>query len=233
MLKEATTTLCLILLIGAIAGCTSHRGSLADGDPGHAQPDAPRAAVDNPRFSGFLGDYTGLESDPTDKSLLWFEVDDFNWLDYRGVMLDPLVIYFSKQAENRQIESDQIQMLADYFAEAVKTELGDEHPIVQEAAPDVLRIRAALTDIAPASPAVNVVTTMALPVRLDMGGASIEVEFLDSGSGERLAAMVDRKTGSRMKAWQGLSKWGDARAGFRQWAKELRIALETNPEPQG
>ena len=49
----------------------------------------------------------------------------------------------------------------------------------------------------------NGVTALALPVRLDLGGAAIEVEFLDSESGERLAAAVDRKAGSRMKAWQG------------------------------
>lgn len=222
MLKAATRTLFLLVSIAAITGCASTQGV-----------SGPQAAVDNQRLSGFLGNYTELEPDPTDDSLLWFEVDDFNWLNYRGIMLDPLVIFFSPQAENRQIETDQIQALADYFTEAVKAELGDDHPIVEKAAPDVLRIRAALTDLKPANPATNAVTALALPVRFDLGGAAIEVEFLDSESGERVAAMVDRKAGSRMKAWQGFSKWGDARASFRQWGKELKVALETNPEPRG
>ena len=228
MLKEATRTLVLLVSIGAITGCASTQGVSVENASG-----GPQAAVDSQSLSGFLGNYTGLEPDPTDDSLLWYEVDDFNWLNYRGIMLDPLVIFFSPQAENRQIETDQIQALADYFTEAVKAELGDDHPIVDKAAPDVLRIRPALTDVKPANPAVNVVTAVALPVRFDLGGAAIEVEFLDSESGERLAAMVDRKAGSRMKAWQGFSKWGDARASFRQWAKELKVALETNPEPRG
>ncbi len=223
---NATRTLVLLLCLSVPIGCASAGG-------GRGVSNSPQPGTDGQRPSGFLGNYNGLKPDPADDSLLWFEVDDFNWLEYRGVMLDSLVIFLAPKAENRQIETDQIQALADYFSEAVKAELGDDHPIVEEAAPDVLRIRAAVTDLRPAKPAVNVVTALALPVRLDLGGAAIEVEFLNSESGERVAAMVDRKAGSRMKAWQGFSRWADARASFRQWAKELKVALETNPEPQG
>ena len=226
MLRKAAGSLVLLVSFAAITGCASTQGV-----PAEDAQSGTRVAAESAEFTGFLGDYSGLEPDPTDSSLLWFEVDDFNWLDYNGVMLDPLVVYLSPKAENRQIETDQIRALADYFEEAVRAELKEDYPIVDEAAPGVLRIRAALTDLRPANPAVNVVTALAVPVRFDLGGAAIEVEFLDPTSGERLAAMVDRKAGSRMKAWQGFSKWGDARSSFRKWAKELKVALETNPEP--
>ena len=81
------------------------------------------------------------------------------------------------------------------------------------------------------NPALNGLTALAVPARFDLGGVSIEVEFLDAATGKRVAAAVDRKAGSKMKVWQGLSRWGDTRAAFRKWGRELGIALDTNPGP--
>ena len=65
-------------------------------------------------------------------------------------------------------------------------------------------------------------------VPLDMGGAAIEAEFLDSQTNEILAAMVDKKMGSPGKP-RGFTKMGYARAAFEDWAKELKKSLMTNP----
>lgn len=200
--------------------------------PGREVPADPGPSVET-RYSGFLGDYSGLRTDPNDKSLEWYEADDFNWLDYHAVMIDPLVISFSSATKKQEVKTKRIHALESRLRQAVERALGPEHPVVTEPAEGVLRIRAAITDIQPASPTLNVLTSLVMPVRFDLGGASIEVEFLNAETGERVAAAVDRKTGSRMKAWQGFKRWGDTRGAFRSWGKELKIALETNPEPEG
>jgi len=62
-----------------------------------------------------------------------------------------------------------------------------------------------------------------------LGAFAIEVEFLDSQTGERLAAGVDQKLGTPFDGVSGFTRLGHARAAFGEWAHELRVALETNP----
>jgi hypothetical protein len=92
-----------------------------------------------------------------------------------------------------------------------------------------LRIRAAITDVAPANPALNVVTTAVAFAPLDLGGAAIEAEFLDSMTGQRLAAMTERKKGSVTNLKGGFTELGHARSALKEWAVELKLALQTNP----
>src|SRR5512139_2166473 len=77
-----------------------------------------------PAESGFLPDYSQLKPDKYGNSgLRWMEVPGFNWKQYRQVQLDPVLIYYHPGAKNRQIQPDDLKMLADYFREAVVTEL--------------------------------------------------------------------------------------------------------------
>ena len=187
------------------------------------------AAVSPPPLSGFLGDYTGLTADPNDQSLLWWERADFDWTRYRGLIIEPVSVYYHPEARGREILPDELKKLTDAFLASVVEQLGDDYPIVADASPDVLRVRCAITDVIPVRPALNAVTSMVGFVAVDVGGASIEVEFLDSVNGERLAAGVDRKLGSPLGGPASLARLGQAQAAFDDWAEELRAALETNP----
>ncbi|MBU1727536.1 MAG: DUF3313 domain-containing protein, partial [Candidatus Omnitrophica bacterium] len=64
----------------------------------------------------------------------------------------------------------------------------------------------------------------AIGVPLDMGGAAIEAEFLDSETGERLGAIVDMKLGTPLDI-SGFTSLGHAKGAFQRWAKELKQAL--------
>lgn len=187
------------------------------------------ATTGPPEVSGFLGNYEDFAVDPADESLLWWEQDGFDWSDYRAVMLDPVTIYFHSEAQDREILPDELKKLTDGFRDAVIVELGDAYPVVDRPAADVLRIRCAITDIVPSNAALNVATSLVAFVPVDMGGAAIEVEFLNSVTGERLAASVDQKLGTPFDGVSGFTRLGHARSAFREWAKELRTALDTNP----
>lgn len=185
-----------------------------------------------PPNSGFLKDYSGLKEDIYgDRSLRWWEKADFNWKQYQKVMLDPVVVYYHPEAKYRQIDPEAVTKLTGYFREVVVEELADEFPVVTEPGPDVLRIRAAITEIVPANPAINIITTAAVFVPLDMGGAAIEAEFIDSVSGEVLAAMIDKKLGNPVdpRFYRGFTTLGYAKGAFSAWAAELKEALRTNP----
>ena len=189
-------------------------------------------AATPPPYSGFLSDYSKLHEDKYgDRSLRWYEKDHFDWRQYRKLMMDPVVVYFHPDAKYRQIDPEAVKKLTDYFRTVVEEELAGEYPIVTTPGPDVLRVKAAITEIVPANPAVNIVTTAAAFVPLDMGGAAIEAEFLDSQTNEVLAAMVDRKLGTPIdpKFYRGFTTMGYAKAAFEAWATELKKALKSNP----
>lgn len=189
-------------------------------------------ATTPPVSSGFLSDYSNLHEDKYgDRSLLWYEKENFNWQQYHKLMIDPIVVYFHPDAKYKQIEPEAVKKLTDYCLKVTEEQLADEYPIVTTPGPDVLRIRAAITEIVPANPAINIITTAAVFVPLDMGEAAIEAEFLDSQTKEVLAAMVDKKMGTPLspKFYRGFTTMGYAKASFAAWAIEIKKALESNP----
>ena len=98
------------------------------------------ATTSPPELSGFLGSYEEFDVDPADESLLWWEQDGFDWSDYRAVLLDPVTIYFDPAAQNREILPDELKKLTDSFREAVIEELGDDYPVVDTPAADVVAL---------------------------------------------------------------------------------------------
>lgn len=182
-----------------------------------------------PPRSGFLADYPDLKPDPANPRLLWWEKPGFDWKRYQKPMIDPVVVFYHPQAKNKEVRPDDLKRLTDEFRDVVIAELGKSYPVVNTPGLDVLRVRAAITEIIPASPTLNVVTTALAFVPLDMGGAAIEAEFIDSMTNERVAAMVELKLGTPTDLKSGFTSLGHARASFKSWAAELKRALQTGP----
>lgn len=183
-----------------------------------------------PPRSGFLANYPDLKPDRYgNEQLLWWERPDFDWKRYQKLMIDPVVVYYHPKAKNKEIRPDDLKLLTDEFRDVVIAELGESFPVVNTPGPGVLRVRAAITEIIPASPTLNVITTALAFVPLDMGGASIEAEFIDATTNQRMAAMVELKLGTPTDLSSGFTSLGHARASFKTWATELKRALETGP----
>lgn len=190
--------------------------------------DAGCASNKPPKLSGFLKDYSGLKPLPDDPSMLYWERRGVNWKKYTKLTIDPVAVHLAPGARKYEIPPQDLQKLAEMFRTEAVAAVRDAYPIVNQPGPDVLRIRAAITDANPSDALMNVVSAAAIFMPIDMGGASMETEFMDSMTGERLAAVVDKKTGSMgnpvdMGAY---SKWGHAKKAFEQWAKELRDNLD-------
>jgi hypothetical protein len=100
----------------------------------------------------------------------------------------------------------------------------------------VLRVRVAITELKPSNPTANTLSTI-IPVgivvsgaakavsgdNLGTGEAGTEMELLDSITGERLAAAVDKRQGGKM-VFRG--KWEDAKDAFDYWAQRFRQRLD-------
>ena len=187
------------------------------------------ACATAPPHSGFLHDYSNLQPDPEDESLLWWEKKNVNWKSYNRLMIDPVVIYLHPDAKNRQIDPAVLKELTDYFRNTVILEVQDAYPVVDKPGPDVLRIRAAITDIIPANPLINTTMILAVGLPVDMGGAAMEAEFLDSMTDKPLGSVVDKKVGLPVDPSdyiQGFTRWGHAKMALDAWAELLREALD-------
>jgi hypothetical protein len=110
------------------------------------------------------------------------------------------------------------------------------YPLVKDPGPDVLRVRVAITNLEKSSPSRDVISTV-LPIGLGLsiikkgvtgkwigvGGAGMEVEFLDSMTNERIAAAIDERAGSKVS---GLTKFGAVKDAFEFWAGRLRKFMD-------
>jgi len=208
-----------------------------------AQDTAKQQAADSREVSGFLGDYSGLAPDPKNGDLLLYEKDRAAMKKYNKFIVDPVTIYLLPEAQDRGIDPDDLERLAQYFHDAVTDELkkSGRYEIVTTPGPDVLELSVAITNVEPTggkknaavkggAVAVSAATVpgigLAVP-RLSVGRVSIEGEMLDSTSGERQVAFVTSKGGRRwFSGLSGFKKWADIEAAFRTWAKNFRERLD-------
>ena len=186
--------------------------------------------------TGFLKDYPQFQPGPTDGVDKIYIKPGTDLSKYHKVMLDEVQFFLKKDAAKQGLQARELKELSDSFNHAVFEALGTAYPLVTEPGSDVLRIRLAITDIELSNPATSGVTTV-LPVGLavsvvkkaptgsytGVGGASMEVEMLDSMTSERLAAAIDTFNGSKMS---GFTKLGAAKDAFGFWAKRLRVTLD-------
>jgi hypothetical protein len=151
------------------------------------------------------------------------------------------VFFFRDDAKYQGIHPEELQKLSRAFHREMTYALrsGGAYPAAEEPAPDVLRIRFAITDVAPSKPNLNMLTAV-MPVgravstikkattgaHTGVGQASMEAELLDSMTNERIGAAVDTKAAEKSKLGEGLKKWGHAQDAFKFWAKRLRKWLD-------
>lgn len=194
------------------------------------------AAAPKDAPTGFLKEYPQFQPGPAEGIDQIYTKPGMDLKKYQRVMLDEAQFYLKKDAASHGLQASELKELSDTFHRAVFEALGTAYPLVTEAGPDVLRIRLAVTNVETSNPAMSGITTV-LPIGLavsvakkattgghtGVGGASMEVEFLDSTTNERLAAGVDTFNGSKMS---GFSKLGATKEAFEFWAKRLRVTLD-------
>jgi hypothetical protein len=217
---KKTIGLFMVLICAALAfqGCTA----------------APKAVE-----TGFLQDYSGFGPGPEEGADKVYVKAGQDFTPYDKVMLDHVVFFFSDDAKYKGIHPDELQELSLAFHEAIVAELSGGYPIVEKPGPGVLRIRLAITDVVPSNPALNTMSTIipiglaissikkaATGVHANVGQASVEAELVDSITGERLAAAIDRRVGSKTQIVEGMDKWGHAKEAFAFWAGRLRRWLD-------
>lgn len=195
--------------------------------------------VPNVRMSGFLGDYSQLHRGKSGQAEFLYRDQAVDFAKYQQVILEPVQLWAAEgdhSALNKLSRDDQ-QLLVDYLHVALYDSLKRDYAIVDQPGPDVMRIRCAITEARANNPVKDLLSTLT-PAGLGIsyakrfvfgthsgvGVVSIEGEAVDSVTGQRLGAVVDRRAGT--KALLGKpTRWGDVQDAFNFWARRIQTNL--------
>jgi len=193
-------------------------------------------------FSGFLDNYSGLRPAPDESGAWTYKKPGVDFRPYTKIMLDPLVIWPSPNSTYRGLHTGSMWQLALAFQDQMSKALQDGYTIVQEPGPDVLRLRAALTEVilvrpsrsapGPLLPMVGDIVlftaetlsgTTLMPLT---GEAAIELELLDSQTHVRLAAYIEKRKSEKIVITKETTSLGPIRGILNYWARKLRQRLD-------
>lgn len=169
--------------------------------------------------SGFMSDYSKLRHDAKYKSDWVYVKPDADLREYDRVLIDAVVVMPLKGSTAGELGPAALQKIADHFTKILKDTIAPYYTLALAPGPNVLRVRIAITDVQKA--------TGGKPGDPDfqVGGAAMEAEIVDSETGERLAAAIDRIQGS--SAGRDVPReWLAVDGAMTEWANRLLDYLD-------
>jgi hypothetical protein len=219
---------CIILsLLAMIAGCSRK-----------PEPATMKKLTPGAEFAGFLSSYDNLRPNPNfENTRSYVKQDDAkNIHKYFAVIIDPVEIYLATNADPSKMPDRGRTALAAYFQHAITRAVSDAFPVVQEPGPLVLRLRTALVGIdVSGETAKGEAGGDSLERAIDLGKVGVEIEMVDSVTGEQIAAAVDRQNlgAGAIVGSENFSReerFAAAKEAFDGWAKRLREFLDSEHE---
>ena len=188
--------------------------------------------------SGFLSDYSQLKK-TSDKfmghSYLVQGAED-RMANYTAVMIDQPEIFIAPNSKYKGIKPDDMKVLADAFRTSMSQSLAQDFMIVEQAGPNVLYVRFAITNLqlkkkkrgllsyTPVGLVAGVAKsalTQDITKKIDLKGLIMEMEVLDSNSEQQLAAAVEVRSGSKEEP----ASWAELEAMIGVYAQRMRCTL--------
>jgi uncharacterized membrane protein len=190
--------------------------------------------------SGFLENYGQLKAGTEDEAQLIYIDPTVNFKSYTKILMDPIKMYSSEKDSNlKKLSKEEQQSLLNYLDATLRENLKKDYTFVDAPGPDVMRLRVAITDaedsnvtmdtissILPIGMALNVIKVGITGKSSFVGEAGIEAEILDSQTGKRLAAGVDRRVGSKYTGkFDKFNEWHAVTDSYDFWAQRLQARL--------
>jgi hypothetical protein len=200
--------------------------------------------------SGFLGDYAQMKPGTTGQANLVYFRPGVNWVKYTKVWIKPIELWKSDHPKSpiNRVSPENRQKLINLFHTALYNTLSDSYTIVENGGPDVLVIHAAITEFRKSRPVIGAVSAIYIPLKvlslgkqtlqgtaIGVGSVTIEAEFLDGETNERLAAVLDARSGTMAIRSKFAGTFGDIDKSFKWWAERLetRLAEEKEGKKEG
>ena len=189
--------------------------------------------------TGFLSSYSKLKPDARfDNTRSYVSQDpNKNLHQYIAVIVDRPQVYVSTNVDETRIPEEGVAAVAEYFQSALTAAVESAYPVVQSPGPLVMRLRSAIVGVdVDANNPVAHREGKALPRSVNIGKVGVEMELVDSETGQQIAAAVDRESlGEGAEVGSGTfmreEKFRAAAQAFDGWAFCLRRFLDSASEP--
>lgn len=196
-------------------------------------------------YSGFMTDYTQLRK-VTDGSADYRYVApgaEDRLSNYNAIMIDQPEIFVAPDSKYGGIKPDEMKALADAFRTAVAQEISNRYYAVDQPGPAVLYLRIAASNlylkkkkksILGYTPqgmvlgSVKSAVTKDLTKKIDLKRLTVEMEVLDSESGERLVALIE----SRGEGKENPASWDELEAIMSEYGKRISCRLDNARMPE-
>lgn len=189
----------------------------------------------------FLGtDYTLLQAKPELKGALGWRSPEFTIGKYTAFYIEPVALWHGEDmAKESGLEPEQLEALAEYFRDVLsKVPDGQKLQLAAQPGPGVISVQAAITEIETSSPVSNALTSV-IPVgillsagkqaatgqAMGVGKCSVEMRFVDSVSGDKLALFAETKVGKKYSA-SGFTETGQSKEAMDEWAALLKERVD-------
>jgi hypothetical protein len=224
-------TICCLVVAAALVGCSGQQ----------QQQSSVKKLKTGDEFSGFLKDYSQLKPKPGLDSdfLVYVNPDEAKHLRrYIAIVVDPVEAYLKTDAGESEISKTSTEAAAAYFRGSLIRAVSDAFPVVEAPGPLTLRLRAAIVGIDSAQQAGEPAAAQGAPAPLAHGikvdEVAVELELVDSESGERIAAAVDKaRLGKDVETVSRAERRRAAMEAFDGWADRVRAFLDSEHELAG
>jgi hypothetical protein len=209
------TEVAVLLVLGIAVGCSRQ-----------PKVEGLKRLDPNAQNAGFLSSYAKLAPNPRFENALTYVNNDpmKNIHRYYAVIVEPVQLYVSTNADVSKIQDRGRTALAGYFQNAITRAVEDAFPVTTEPGPLVLRLRTALIGV-----------DVGAGNRIDIGKVGVESELVDSVTGEQIAAAIDKQNlgvGATVGSEKFIrdEKTAVAMDAFDGWASRLRAFLDSAHE---
>lgn len=191
------------------------------------------------QYSDFLTDYSKLQrsSDQYMGHSYLVEGAEGRITNYTAVIIDQPEIFIAPNSKYKGMKPDDMKALADAFRTSMSQALAQDFMIVEQAGPNVLYVRFALsnlqlkkkkkgllsyTPVGFVAGAAKSALTSDITKKIDLKGLTMEMEVLDSDSEQQLAAAVEVRSGSKEEP----ASWAELEALIAVYSQRMRCTLD-------
>lgn len=186
--------------------------------------------------SGFLGDYSKLREKQENEALYVYINPKADCRKYKKVIIDPVSLWsVSEDSELATLDQkDKNMLMTQGWGIVYDGMTKGKFKIVDKPGADVMRVRSAITEATKANVMLANILAVA-PYAWEaatlwgigsgkwpfLGELAGEMEIVDSQTGERLFASVDKVVGTMGSNIDPRASWDDVRKGFNLWRDKL------------
>jgi|GEM_PF-945951 len=169
---------------------------------------------------GFLDDPQLLRKSSSYEDFYFYKDPGVKLSRYARFIVEPIIV----SGRNVILDKYDEQHIAQYFTNEIKIAFNRQYRVTTQPDRSTLRLRG-VVQVWASEPLLNVHWSTAL-TGVGVGGASMEVEVVDSMSGKQVLAFFSQRKGNRFKKIDGLTTWTHTENILHDWACQIQDTFD-------